>query len=119
MTKSASLPAAMAPLLVRPAIFAGSEESHLLRLESVAPCCAASDQVAGNVNCSPLIPVKASRKEPARISSVVGVWSEARKSTVPSASARQSMSRLREPRSGGAHLKRVSPRTTPSASNMR
>ena len=28
MTKSASLPTAIAPLLVSPAIFAGSEESH-------------------------------------------------------------------------------------------
>ena len=95
-----------------------SSESQRERLVNDAPCSRPSVHVAGSVNCNPEMPVKASKKEPARSSSVAGVWSEASMLTVPSRRADHSFRLLDASRRGGATLSRVSPLTTDSASNI-
>src|SRR5690606_6274598 len=120
--KSAANPGAIAPLPATPAISAGRAAIHRTTSASWWPRCRAWVHTADRPSCRLETPPQACPKSPVskRFSSGVhGEWSLTTQSTVPSASPRQSSSRLPASRMGGQHLNWVAPSGISSAQKVR
>jgi hypothetical protein len=123
MAKSASNPSRIAPLLsARPACFEVLTLVHSTTFAREIPRFLPSVHNRLRPNPSVLIPPQAFIKSPLsrhfRLATQ-GEWSDTTKSSVPSCSASQSLSRLSLSRTGGQHLNSGCPTGTSSSERQR